>query len=196
MKPTLTAIASAALAALAFPVWGQDAELYVDDSLVVDVTYGLNCAVDIVGSMEAPGTERGQVDVFDRPPELDPQGQLVPALMGMGFGVRARAADGVSIIGATFRVTHPPFGGSGTTEQTWSASYTDGSHSTHLYRFDYPHEAVTGTWVMEASHEGRVLYRIPFTVVPPEAYPGSDDLCDPEGLLSHAQPEAEGRSPS
>ena len=172
--------------ALALPAFGQEAssELYINEALVAEVSYGLNCAVEITGSVEAPGTERGQVDVFDTPPELSPLGQLVPAMLGMGFGVRARAADGISITGATFRVFHPPFPGSGTTEQNWRASYNDAALSTHLYRFDFPHEAQTGTWVMEATFEGELLYRIPFTVVPTEAYPGAKELCDPKGLLS------------
>ena len=126
------------------------------------------------------------MDVFDTPPELSPLGQVVPALMGLGFGVRGRAADGLDISGATFTVVHPPFPGSGTTEQSWRANYTDNALSTHLYRFDFPHEAQTGTWVMEATFEGELLYRVPFTVVPPEAYPGAKEMCDPEGLLSLA----------
>lgn len=165
------------------------AELYINPALVAEVSYGLNCSVEITGTMEAPGTDRGQVDVFDTPPELSPLGQLVPALMGLGFGVRARAADGVTITGATFTVFHPPFPGRGTETQSWQASYSDSSFSTHLYRFDFPYEAVTGTWIMEASFEGELLYRIPFTVVPPEAYPGAGEMCDPAGLLSLAPPE-------
>ncbi|SIO33276.1 DUF3859 domain-containing protein [Vannielia litorea] len=175
-----------ATTALALPAAAQEtsADLYINHALMAEVSYGLNCAVEIVGSLDAPGTERGRVDVFDTPPELSPLGQVVPALLGLGFGVRARAADGVSISGAIFHVIHPPFDGTGTTEQSWQASYTDKALSTHLYRFDFPYEAMTGTWVMEAVHEGELLYRIPFTVVPPEAYPGARELCDPEGLLS------------
>ncbi|MCO6384991.1 MAG: DUF3859 domain-containing protein [Vannielia sp.] len=174
--------------ALALPAAAQEAsaDLYINPALVADVSYGLNCSVEITGSIDAPDTDRGEVDVFDKSPELSPLGQLVPAQLGLGFGVRARAADGVRITGATFRVFHPPFPGRGTTEQSWLASYVDSSHSTHLYRFDFPYEAVPGTWVMEATHEGELLYRIPFTVVPEAAYPGAETLCDPEGLLSLA----------
>lgn len=180
------------LSAAAGPARAQESSLdpYIDEEVMAEVTFGLNCAVEIVGSMDAPGTERGSVDVFDTSPEIDPQGQIVPALKGMGFGVRARAADGHSVTGATFRVTHPPFPTSGTTLQSWSASYVSRAFSTHLYRFDYPYEMVTGTWIMEAWDGDRLLYRIPFTVVPPEAYPGADSLCDPAGLLSALPPAA------
>ena len=189
----LTFLLALSIAAPAAEAQETSAELYINTALVAEVSYGLNCAVEITGSMEAPDTDRGQVDVFDTPPELSPLGQVVPALLGLGFGVRARAADGVTITGATFTVHHPPFPGRGTTTQSWRASYSDSAFSTHLYRFDFPYEAVTGTWVMHATYEGETLYRIPFTVVPPEAYPGAATLCDPESLLSFAPlPEAEG----
>ncbi|MGR3796097.1 DUF3859 domain-containing protein [Vannielia sp. SX4] len=179
-------LSAACLAALPAAAQETSADLYINSALVADVTYGLNCAVEITGSIDAPDTDRGAVDVFDIPPELTPIGQVVPALMGLGFGVRARAADGVTISNATFEVFHPPFPGRGTASQSWRATYSDDAHSTHLYRFDFPYEAVTGTWVMQASVEGELLYRIPFTVIPPEDYPGARELCDPAGLLSLA----------
>lgn len=184
-RAALVTLAGAALF-LSSPSRAQEtsATLFVDPALVAEVSFGLNCRVEIVGTRAAPGTERGEVDVFDTPPEISPLGQIVPAVMGLGFGVRARAADGVEINGALFRVTHPPFAGTGTTEQSWAARYIDSAFSTHLYRFDFPYEMVTGTWVMESTYEGRTLYRIPFTVVPPEAFPGADSLCDPSDMLS------------
>ncbi|MDF1872153.1 DUF3859 domain-containing protein [Vannielia sp.] len=175
-----------AVVALVAPLAAQEtsSDIQVNQALIAEITVGLNCKVEIVGSREAPGTERGSVDVFDKAPELSPLGTVVPALPGLGFGVRARAADGLTIAGATFRVIHPPFTESGTTEQSWSANYTDDGFSTHLYRFDYPHEMVTGTWVMEATHAGAVLYRVNFTVIPAKDFPGAETLCDPASLLS------------
>lgn len=106
---------------------------------------------------------------------------VVPVVLDLTFGFRARflrdAPD------AVFRITHPPFRGSGATDQWFVKDILAGGAQTGLYAFDEPHEMVVGLWRFEIVQDGRTLLSASFRAVPPELAPEFTDLCRGTPLL-------------
>ncbi|SIO33287.1 DUF3859 domain-containing protein [Vannielia litorea] len=180
--------AGLALAALLLSAATAAAEAGVtlDNSRIAALEYGLACPLRIVGSEAAPGTENGRVDIFDGAPQFLDTGGVVPAALGISFGVRAWAQEGAPALSVTIRSLHPPFAGTGTSVQTFASSIAAGSPMTHIYTFDMPHEAAPGLWRLEAEAEGKLLYSVPFQVVPEAAYDGPLPACDTPPVLGRA----------
>lgn len=160
------------------------------DSRVIDqLDYGLTCPLRIVSSEAAPNTETGRVDLFEGEPEFVDSRLQVPAVLGIGFGVRAWAREGVGPLRVTIRSLHPAFPGTGTTQQSFPSLLSPDAPMTHIFTFDLPHEATPGLWQLQALEGERVLYSVTFQVVPPEAYHGPMLDCDTPQVLSLGQPQ-------
>ncbi|WP_052700956.1 DUF3859 domain-containing protein [Loktanella sp. S4079] len=145
---------------------------------------GIICAHDPVAARDAPNTLAGETFVLETSPEFIAQGQIVPAALGVGFGVRslARTEDGLDDI--TFIITHPPMGNQATVEQSFQSRISGISPSITFYQFDYDYELVTGTWTMTAMRNDKPLYEVAFEVVPPEELPALANACGYIDLLS------------
>ena len=104
------------------------------------------------------------------------QTQVVPAVVGMGFGVRAQAQapTGVAV---TIVVDHPPFTPGGPTQQTYPTTMSGSAMSGFFYRFENQQEAAVGTWRVSALSGQTVLYSLDFDVVPPRANDGLLAAC-------------------
>lgn len=146
---------------------------------------GVLCAPETVVTRDAPDTVAGTTHVVEEAPPFVSSGRLVPAVIGIGFGVRAGLASDLGAEGVLMSVTHPPFSGSGVTEQsfvTYVGTRTDPGIT--FYQFDYGYELALGDWTMKATLNGVTLYEATFTVVPPAALPELAGVCGYSNLLS------------
>ena len=146
---------------------------------------GVVCAQDTGVSREAPNTVAGTTHVVEDAPPFVSEGRLVPAVIGIGFGVRSGLDGFAGQEGVLMTITHPPFAGSGATEQSFVS--TIGSRDDPgitFYQFDYGYELALGDWTMKASVGGVTLYETTFTVVSPRNLPELADVCGYLDLLS------------
>ncbi|MFY0634398.1 MAG: DUF3859 domain-containing protein [Vannielia sp.] len=160
----------------------------MDSGAIAALEFGIVCPPRVVGSETAPGTENGRVDIFEGEPRFIDSGGMVPDTLGMSFGVRAWAQEGTAPRNVTIKSLHPRFPGTGTSEQSFGSSIAPGRPMTHIYTFDMPHEAAPGLWQLQAEAEGKLLYSVPFEVVPPAAYTGPALDCAEPPVLSRATP--------
>lgn len=169
---------------------GADAEFV--SPLLGTFEAGIFCAPEPMGERDAPGTVAGTTHIVDEPPAFASHGRLVPAVLGVGFGAVAGLKGAFGVDGVTMQVTHPPFPGFDATEQsfeTWIGPAANPGIT--FYQFDYGYELAVGDWVMEAWAGEELLYRLTFTVVPPEMLPELAGICGYEHLLS-GRPAAPG----
>jgi len=145
--------------------------IYTNPDLIDGFEYGLVCDTRVVGTTEAPDTDIGEIIIIAGNVVFSSHGTLVPAIHGLSFGVKIRAAGDTQLDGVTFRVTHPPLIGTGTTEQSWQGFIEANRLSAQLYSFDLPAELVTGTWTLAAYQGDTLIYRVPFKVIPPKTAP-------------------------
>ncbi|WP_458791840.1 DUF3859 domain-containing protein [Yoonia sp. MH D7] len=145
---------------------------------------GVICAPPTTGESTAPDTVAGTTHLIDIDPPFVSRGPLVPAVVGVGFGVKARAVDPLGMQGVTMTITHPPMGDSGATHQSFGSLIRGDVPSMSFYQFDFDYELVTGIWQMQAMQGNTVLYRASFEVVPPEQVPELAGVCGFEELLS------------
>ncbi len=160
---------------------------------VADLTLGLFCAPPEGDRRPAPDTMAGWVHVPDQPVEMIAEGNAAPAVLGLGFGVRFRLADGAPAI-TCYSVTHPPMPPSGITTQRWEGAIGAGATDTVFFQFDTPEELQPGDWTFSATADGEVLFTVAFTVTAPAALPDLARLCQGGALfsLSRGTPAAAG----
>ncbi|WP_373355762.1 DUF3859 domain-containing protein [Pseudoroseicyclus sp. CXY001] len=103
--------------------------------------------------------------------------QIVPAVLGIGFGVEAQSGIG-DISNVTVVVTHPAFNGAGTEQQRFNMSISGSALSAFYYRLEEPEEVKTGIWRIEAQANGQVLYGIDFEVIAPAPNSGLLRACN------------------
>lgn len=145
---------------------------------------GILCAQEPSGIREAPDTVAGTTHVIDTSPDFVNTGRVVPAVIGIGFGVRAGLGD-VGLDGVLMTVTHPPLEGSGVTEQSFMTSIGSSDEpGLTFYQFDEDYELALGEWRMTATTADAQLYDVTFTVVPPAALPELAGACGYLDLLS------------
>ena len=140
---------------------------------VAQLQIGVFCALQAMNQRPAPGTLSGWIHVPDD--EIDfhwPDLQVVPAQIGLAFGVKSRLQPGFFLDGE-MRVYRP---GSPTPE-TWDSSFTDLSEQFGFFRFDREDELVAGIWRFEAWAGGEQLYSVEFEVVPADALPEIAQAC-------------------
>lgn len=183
MKMRLIMFCSALSIAWGVAVWGQE-----DDFVSLLLGFhegGILCATQTDTTRAAPDTVAGTTHVVEEAPPFVSNGRFVPAVLGIGFGVRAGLTGDQGQEGVLMSVTHPPFADGGVTEQsfyTYVGSATDPGIT--FYQFDYGYELALGDWTMTASVNGVTLYETTFTVVPPAALPELAGVCGYTDLLS------------
>ncbi len=168
---------------------GAASDIWFDDTQIASLKVGLICSLRSGGSQAAPDTELGSITVIDQPPDIVWQGTLVPAVMGLAFGVVAQATGPEPLDDLRLTIQHPPFAGTGTSRQAWAMEILPGEATGNVYSFDFPHELVTGAWTFESrTPDGALVYRVTFQVVPPEAAPLQAHLCDGDVVVSQGAP--------
>lgn len=183
-----TTLISSALAFSIIGGWGVAVSGQEDDFVSPMLAFyeaGVLCAQEGGTVRDAPGTVAGTTHVVEDAPPFVSEGRFVPAVIGIGFGVRAGLAGPFSQDGVVMSVTHPPFAGSGATEQSFVTNIgAQDSPGITFYQFDYGYELALGDWTMSASYGGVTFYETTFTVVPPQALPQLAGVCGYLDLLS------------
>lgn len=164
------------LCLLPVPVAAESATAQFDSSRV-SLTQGIFCEIVSTGSMPAPDTAAGHVELYDRTPEFQWLGTRVPAVLGLSFGVRTEVLNGTFLPDVTITLTHPPLRGTDITTQQYTTIIGGAGPSINAYTFDLPKEMVTGTWTFSATQQGREIYTASFDVVPPAAEPQIANSC-------------------
>lgn len=142
--------------------------------LIGSLQVGVFCALQAMDQRPAPGTLSGWIHVPDGEITFHwPDRQVVPASIGLAFGVKARLIPGTAAAYAEMRVYRP---GSDVPE-VWDSSFTDLGDSVGFFRFDHEHELISGIWRFEAWDGGTQLYSVEFEVVPAASVPEIADAC-------------------
>ncbi len=153
---------------------------------VATLTAGLFCAPEEAGRRPAPDTIIGWVHEPDAPIEMIAEGQVLPAMLGLGFGVRFTLSD-TGDTDIRYTVTHPPMPPSGATTQSWDGYISTGFTGTALFQFDTTEELQLGDWQFSAASNGETLFSVDFTIRPASALPGMLGLCSHGDMLSFNQ---------
>jgi hypothetical protein len=141
---------------------------------VAEIETGVFCALQAMDQHPAPGTLSGWVHVPTEPITFHwPDRQIVPAALGLAFGVRARMEPGAFVAYGEMRVYRP---GSAQPE-VWESAFSDLGGSLNFFRFDHAQELVPGLWRFEAWDGAVQLYAVTFEVVPAAALPDIVQAC-------------------
>ena len=159
--------------------------LFAQNPVIIDpvfskIDFGAFCQQRSVGERPAPDTQAAKIDLLAMTPDIRWPGTIVPARPGVSFGVRTETVDGAALSPVLIEVTHPPFVGSGVTQQSYFTALGGDGASINAYSFDLLEELVIGPWTLRASHNGRVLYQVTFDVVPSESAPDIGPDCGKE----------------
>lgn len=141
---------------------------------IATLEVGVFCALQAMDRMPAPGTASGWIHV----PTTDirfhwPDRQVVPAALGLAFGVEATGRPGWASTNAEAQVTRP----GAPAPEVWDTGISDAGGALAFFRFDTEDELVPGIWTFEAWDGDTRLYRVEFEVVPAAALPEIVDAC-------------------
>ena len=151
---------------------------------MASVEAGVICAPESTGTAEAPGTVAGTTHLIGEEPPFVAVTRRVPAVLGVGFGVKARSVDAAGLYPVLMTVTHPPMGDGAVTTQTFETTIRGTDPSLTFYQFDFDYELLPGIWQMTASSGDVTFYRTTFEVLPPDQVPELARICGFEDLLS------------
>ena len=168
---------------LALPMAPALAEV-MSSSRIASLEAGVICPPEPIGTAPAPGTLAGVTQIIAQEPEFVATGQQVPAVLGVGFGVKAQATNANGIEPVNMVLTHPAMGRDGVTTQNFMTRISGNDPSLTFYQFDYPYELVTGTWQFTAMAGETILYTVSFEVVDPQQVPKLANVCGYLDLLS------------
>lgn len=161
------------------PLWAEPA---AEHDPRLSIAFGAFCQVRSIGAVDAPDTAAEKIELLPNAPAIEWLTDRVPALPGVSFGVRSLAPDGTEFYPVLIELTHPPFHGSGITRQTYITELGGADPSINAYSFDTLQELVTGTWTFRAWHNGALLYRVTFEVLPAHLLPDVGRGCHGEQL--------------
>lgn len=140
---------------------------------VASLKVGVFCALQAMDKRPAPGTLSGWIHVPDSPIDFHwPDRQVVPAAIGIAFGVKSQMVPGVFVTGE-MRVYRP----GRSTPETWESTFSDTGEQFGFFRFDREEELIPGNWHFEAWEGETQLYSVEFEVVPAAALPEIVNAC-------------------
>jgi hypothetical protein len=147
------------------------------------VEAGIICAPPSTGETEAPGTVAGTTHLISEEPPFVSTARRVPALLGIGFGIKSQTRDIAGLNDVVMTITHPPMGPTAAQTQTFTSTIRGTDPSLTFYQFDFDYELLPGIWQMQASKDGQILYRTTFEVLPPDQVPELAQVCGFAELL-------------
>ncbi|RYI12102.1 MAG: DUF3859 domain-containing protein [Acetobacteraceae bacterium] len=140
---------------------------------VASLKVGIFCALQAMDQRPAPGTLSGWIHVPDAPIDFHwPDAQVVPAAIGLAFGVKSQMVPGIFASGE-MRVYRP----GRSTPETWESTFSDTGEQFGFFRFDRKDELISGLWRFEAWEGEALLYSVEFEVVPAAALPEIAQAC-------------------
>ncbi len=151
---------------------------------IASLEAGVVCAPPPVGSRPAPDTLAGVTHIIAEEPDFVTNARRVPAVLDIGFGVKAQSVNPDGAAPVTVLITHPEMGQTDVTEQSFVTSISGSDPSLTFYQFDYAYEMVLGTWEFTAMSGDEILYSVSFEVVDPRLVPELADVCGYQELLS------------
>jgi hypothetical protein len=169
MRAALFALFGLATSALAEP------PLPVHSVEIAALEVGVFCALQPMDSMPAPDTASGWIHVPTSEIQFHwPDRQVVPAAIGLAFGVKATGQEPWSSVDAEARVTRP----GRAAPETWKTGISYVGNSIAFFRFDTPDELIPGKWTIEVWDGETRLYHAEFEVVPAASLPDLVDACN------------------
>lgn len=173
----MLARALALLLAISLPATAQQSANPRISPAIAQLVYGLYCAQEPEREDPAPDTASGVINIVPLIPDFQFRQKIVPAEIGIGFGVLASAPPGVLHDPVTVTVTHPPYLDSGIEVEQWVTDI-DAGQNLMGFSFDHATELVLGEWTFSAhSASGEELYFISFEVVEPSFMPQVINTC-------------------
>lgn len=158
--------------ALSLPLRAEPA-LPQANPMVASLKVGVFCALQAMDQRPAPGTISGWIHVPDGMIDFHwPDAQVVPAVIGLAFGVKSRMVPGVFTSGE-MRVFRP----GASAPETWDSTFSDTGEQFGFFRFDREDELIPGLWRFEAWEGETQLYSVEFEVVPAAALPAIAQAC-------------------
>ena len=133
--------------------------------------YGVFCALETVNTMEAEDTISGVVNLLAETPVFLKQTTVVPARIGVGFGVHVDIPPEFGNV-AVLSMEHPPMGPNAVTHETWVSQYNAGQINYNGFTFEYDYELEPGVWTLSSSMNGRKIYEVEFNVIDASLMPG------------------------
>jgi len=142
--------------------------------MVARLEVGVFCALQTMDQMPAPGTASGWIHVVDRDIAFHwPDRQVVPAAIGLAFGVKATLSPGNDAPFAQMRIYKPGLA----KPEVWETAFSNLAPSLAFFRFDTAAELVPGIWRFEAWEGEALLYTVEFEVVPAARLTEITDAC-------------------
>lgn len=153
-------------------------------SSITHLESGIICAPPATGESAAPNTIAGTTHIVEDAPPFISNSHRVPAVIGIGFGVKSMTSTSGGEDDVLMTIWHPEMGADRVTVQSFQTRISDLSPSITFYQFDFDYELLPGDWMMEASKGGHILFRRSFKVLEPEDVPELAAVCGYEELLS------------
>ncbi|EBA10096.1 DUF3859 domain-containing protein [Sagittula stellata] len=149
-----------------------------------DMQFGVHCDVAKNGSREEPGTVSGIINLIDQHQTVDVVTQIVPAELGISFGIGAWLDAESEPLLLEVVVSHPPMGENGQEVEIWSAPLDPGEPAVNLFTFEKPFEMVEGPWRFQLRKDDEVLLEQNFLVTPPGTVPAVQNACFSAMIMS------------
>ncbi|MEO8242533.1 MAG: hypothetical protein ABI832_09470 [bacterium] len=121
--------------------------------------------------VDAPETRLGYIITSDIGPMFRGAGQVVPAALGLSFGVEVVMAREVPRM--RLELTRPDLA----PPDVWYDDFPAGMPVTEFFSFDFPEEQVPGVWLFEGWDGDERLFRVEFSVLPEAALPDEVARC-------------------
>jgi hypothetical protein len=144
---------------------------------IAEFAYGIYCPEPPERLEAAPGTAAGVVNIVDTIPEIEHAQTIIPAALGVGFGVVLQAGPEAVFDPVIVTITHPPYPDSGIEVEQWVTSVDGLSPGLIGFSFELRSELVVGPWTFTGLYGDEELFHIAFEVVPPGLMPDISDLC-------------------
>lgn len=171
----IRAAVTATVVLTASAAWGQEVNPFVGDR-VADMAFGVYCAQPPDGSVEAPGTVAGVVNLVRELPVMQVGQRLVPAEIGVGFGLLLDMRPGQTT-DAIVELTHPPYPTNGVEVESYVTNLSDMNTNLVGFSFDHDFELVPGPWTFRIFDDAGDILEITFEVAPPGSLPASMSPC-------------------
>ncbi len=148
------------------------------------VEAGVICDIRPEEQRAAPGTVSGVLNLVRQSAPIDVPSPMVPAELGLSFGIRAQLLPEGEGGTYTVVVTHPPMGPNGQEVEAWDALMAPGDPALNLFTFEKPYELVEGPWRFQLVKEDEVLLQQDFLVTPKGTVPAVQKTCYGSMIMS------------